>query len=219
MSPSWSALFAHAAAAGVPPAGPPPGEPPPGEPLPGVPPPGPSPLPTEVTTGESRRVVKALNLPARTRSLRRVGCGLLTLPPSRRATALGTTTTSFLRDARRGFANAERPLGARKMIVLAFRSDLKFLPRMVSRAPTLIRIGITRVMEGVDAFFLAAGAAGTLTTRAVADSASRQMMKRRRIALPPIDDPSRCLSQWPRHWTRSPRRQGAAGKSGAPGRA
>ena len=162
--------------------------------MPGVPPPGPSPLPKDVTTGESRREVKALNLPASTRSLRRVGCGLLRLPRSRRVTAPGTTTTSLLRDARRGFANAERPFGARKMTVFALRSALKFLPWIVSRAPTLMRIGTTRVMEGLAAFFLAAGAAGTLTTRAVADSASRQMMKRRRIALPPIDGPGRCLS-------------------------
>ncbi len=196
MSPSWSALLVHEAA-GVPPSPEPPeplGAGPP-EPPPGLPPPGPSPLPKPVTTGDSRRVVNALNLPARTRSFMRVGFGLLWLPPSRRETAPGTTTTSFPRDALRGLAKAERPFGARKTTVLSFAPALKFLPRIVRRAPTLMRIGVTRVIEGLATFFLAAGAAGTLTTRAVADSASRQMMKRRRIALPPIDGPSRCLSE------------------------
>ena len=101
-----------------------------------------------------------------------------------------------MRAARRGLAKAVRPFGARKTTVLAFGSALKFLPTDGERVPTLMRIGVTRVIEGLAAsFFLAAGAAGTLTTRAVADSASRQMMKRRRIALPPIDGPSRCLSE------------------------
>ncbi len=81
-------------------------------------------------------------------------------------------------------ANAERPFGARKITVLAFRRGLKFLPTIVSLAPTLMRIGITRVIEGLATFFLVAGAAGGLTSRAVAERASRQMVKRRRIAYP-----------------------------------
>ena len=60
----------------------------------------------------------ALNLPASTRSFSRVGVCLLFLTVSRRATAAGTRTTSLVRLARRGFANAVRPLFARKMTVL-----------------------------------------------------------------------------------------------------
>ncbi len=183
------------------------------------PPPGASSVPNPVTTGDSRRGVKLLNLPASTRSLSRVGFGLLSVPASRRDTAPGTTTFSFPRLARRGFAKAERPFGARKMTVFAERSDLKFLPVMVSVPPTPTRIGRTRVIEGFEAFLLSAvDAAGALASRAVADSASRQMVKRRRIALPPIDCPCRCLSCRSRRWTRSPGRRGSAGRSGAPER-
>ena len=71
------------------------------------------------------------------------------------------------------------------MTVFADRFVLKLRPRMVSRLPTLTRIGRTRVMDGFDAFApVAAGAADGLTRRAVADRASRQMVKRRRIAIP-----------------------------------
>ena len=104
---------------------------------------------------------------------------------SRRATAAGTATTSFVRLARRGFAKAVRPFGARKMTVFAVRLALKFRPWMVSGCRTLTRIGRTRVIDGFEAFLpVAPDAAGALTSRAVADSASRQMVKRRRIAIP-----------------------------------
>jgi hypothetical protein len=81
----------------------------------------------------------------------------------------------LVRLARRGLANAVRPDAERKMTVFFFRVVLKLRPRIVSTLPTLMRIGVTRVIAG---FFLAlaADAAGALTSRAVADSASRQMM-------------------------------------------
>ena len=95
---------------------------------------GPSPSPAPVTTGDSRRVVNLENLPARTRSLRRVGRCLLFLTVSRPATAAGTTTRSLVVLARRGLAKAERPLAARKMTVLPERLLLKRLPVIVSVA-------------------------------------------------------------------------------------
>ena len=55
------------------------------------------------TTGERRREVKELNLPASTRSLRRVGrCELLLARVRSRATGAVTFRTSFEREARRG---------------------------------------------------------------------------------------------------------------------
>ena len=118
-----------------------------------------------------------LNLPASTRSLKRVGFGFAALPASRRRTEPGTLTTSLVALARRGLANAERPLGARKMIVLAVRLFLKFLPVMVSVPPTLMRIGATRVMAGVRVAFLplAANAVGAAASIAMAHRASSGM--------------------------------------------
>ena len=145
---------------------------------------GSPPLPNAVITGDRRRLVNLLNLPARTRSLKRVGRGVALPPFSRRRTAAGTTTTSLVRLARRGLAKAERPLGARKMTVLAERLALKFLPRIVSVPPTLTRIGATRVIVGVLPFFLAATAVGAATSRAAAESTSRQMETIRRMPYP-----------------------------------
>src|SRR5262245_4276822 len=134
-SPSWSALLSQTT---VPP--PPPPPPPPGPP---------SPSPTPVTTGERRRGVNLLTVRlARTRSVRRVGRWRLPETRSRRATAAGTRTTSLRVVERRGFANAVRPLGPRKMTVLRLRCALKFLPVIVSTLPTLTRIGWTRVIVG-----------------------------------------------------------------------
>ena len=79
-----------------------------------------SPPATPITTGDRRRVVYALNLPASTRSFSRVGLCLLFLTVSRRATEAGTRTTSLVVLARRGLAKAVRPLFARKMTVLLF---------------------------------------------------------------------------------------------------
>ena len=80
--------------------------------------------------------------------MRRVGRWLLFLTVSRPATAAGTTTRSLVVLARRGLANAERPLAERKMTVLAERLLLKRLPVIVSVPPTLMRIGWTRVICG-----------------------------------------------------------------------
>jgi hypothetical protein len=60
------------------------------------------------------------------------------------------------------------------------RFALKFLPVIVSRLPTLTRIGWTRVMLGAGP--LAARETGA-ATRAAA-SAKRQMVRKRRIAKP-----------------------------------
>jgi hypothetical protein len=133
--------------------------------------------------------VKSLNLPESTRSLKRVGLGALELLATRRATAAGTATTSFVRLAWRGFAKALRPSGPRKITVFFDRVDSKFLPVIVRVPPTLTRIGRTRVIDGFDA--IAPDAVGAPTSRAMADSMSRQMVKRRRIAIPPIDGPYR----------------------------
>src|SRR5215218_2812332 len=146
-SPSWSAELSHAT---VPP------------------PPPPSPSPTPVTTGDRRRGVYLLNFPLRTRSFSRVGRWRLSTTRRRRATAAGTRSTSFVRVARTGFANAVRPSAPRKITVLRLRCALKFLPRIVSRLPTLTRIGVTRVMLGSgEAADEAAGA-----TTSTADTAS-----------------------------------------------
>src|SRR5215210_2114204 len=94
----------------------------------GVPPgpPGPPlPSPTPVTTGDRRRGVNFENLPASTRSWRRVGFWLLLATFSRRATAAGTRTTSLLLVARTGFAKAVRPLPERKIRVFLPRWALK----------------------------------------------------------------------------------------------
>src|SRR5215210_3065112 len=163
-SPSWSELSLQTA--GVPP-------PPP-------PPPPPSPSPTAVMTGESRREVNLLNWPLSTRSFMRVGRCLLFATRRRRATAAGTRTTSFLVVARRGLANAVRPSGPRKMIVFLSRRALKCEPVIVTRLPTLTRMGWTRVIVGAGPF--AANAVGTTARRAA--SASRQMVRRRRMLIP-----------------------------------
>ena len=65
-----------------------------------------------------------------------------------RSTAGGMRSTSLVRLARVGLAKAVRPPGARKITVLRVRLALKPLPRMVSVAPTLARIGETFVMPG-----------------------------------------------------------------------
>jgi hypothetical protein len=92
--------------------------------------------------------VKALNLPASTRSFRRVGRCLPALTTSSRATLAGTFTTSLRRVARRGLANAVRPFAPRKITVLRRALALKFVPRIVSVSPTSMRIGVTRVIFG-----------------------------------------------------------------------
>ena len=69
--------------------------------------------------------------------------------------------------------------------MLAERLLLKFLPLIVSLAPTLMRIGATRVISGVGPFFfLAAKAAGAVASRATAESTSRQMGTMRRMPYP-----------------------------------
>ena len=127
----------------------------------------------------------ALNLPASTRSFSRVGFCLLFLTVSRRATEAGTRTTSLVLLARRGFAKAVRPLFARKMMVFLRALALKCWPRIVRTLPTVTRIGVTRVIFGFGPeFFFAADATGAVARTATADSASRQMVMRRRIAIP-----------------------------------
>jgi hypothetical protein len=106
------------------------------------------------------------------------------LTVSRCATAAGTRTTSLPALARVGLANAVRPALERKMIVLCLRVERKCLPRMTSTWPTLMRIGATRVITGVGPDFLAVATPGTAATTATADSASRQVRMRRRIAIP-----------------------------------
>ena len=54
----------------------------------------------------------------------------------------------------------------------------------------VVGIGSGDTMDGFDAFApVAPEATGALTSRAVADSASRQMVKRRRISIPLSTDP------------------------------
>ena len=118
-----------------------------------------------------------LNLPASTRSLRRVGRWALFLTVRSRATGAVTFSTSFVLDARRGFTNAERPFDARKMTVLPFALERKWRPLIVSVPPTLIRIGVTLVTTGAGAFFFAADAPGAPTRVASAATASMQMLK------------------------------------------
>ena len=150
------------------------------------PPPGPArpPTPVPVTTGESRRVVYFENFPASTAAWSR---GLLATAvdgQQARETAAGTTTTSFLRLARRGLANAVRPLVERKITVFLGRLALKLRPLMVSEPPTLTRMGVTRVIDGVGSlarFF--AAVAGDAASRA-RRSASRQMENRRGMPYP-----------------------------------
>ena len=151
------------------------------------PPFGPEPELAGTTTGESRRDVNLLNLPASTRSLKRVGLGAPELLATSRATAGGTRTTSFELLARRGFANALRPSGPRKITVFFDRAGLKWRPRIVSSAPTRTRIGVTRVMVGVEALlpFLDGAApapAGSIST--AAEASARQMRMVRRMASP-----------------------------------
>jgi hypothetical protein len=110
-----------------------------------------------------------------------VGRGLPALPLKSLRTAPGTITTSLVLLARRGLANAERPPGARKMIVLAERLALKLRPLMVSLPPTPIRIGATFVMTGVRAAFFGAARAGSALPSAVAASASKRVRRRRRM--------------------------------------
>ena len=75
-----------------------------------------------ITTGESRREVKVLNLPASTRSLRRVGRWELFFTVRSRATRSVTVRTSLVLEALRGLTNAERPFDARKMRCCAWPS-------------------------------------------------------------------------------------------------
>src|SRR5215207_1691892 len=146
-----------------------------------LPPPGePSPSPRPVTTGDRRRGVNLENWPDSTRSFSRVGRCLLFATVSRRATDAGTRTTSLVVLARRGLANAVRPLLLRKITVLPLRRALKCEPRIVSRLPTLTRIGVTRLMVGLGP--VAAPATGGTARRAAAASVM-QMMLMRRIAL------------------------------------
>ena len=86
------------------------------------------------------------NLPASTRSLRRVGTWRLCETLSRRATEAGTVSTSLREVARRGLTNAVRPSLERKMTVFLLRTALKARPVIVSTPPTLMRIGWTRVI-------------------------------------------------------------------------
>ena len=92
------------------------------------PPPPPSPSPTPVTTGESRREVNLPNLPASTRSLRRVGRWRLFATRRRRATRAGSGPRASCGEARRGLAKAERPFVPRKITVLRLRLGLE-VPR------------------------------------------------------------------------------------------
>src|SRR5215208_2438762 len=131
---SWSASELHTS--GVPPPPPPP------------PPPGPSPAPALVTTGERRFGVNLENLPASTRSLRRVGTWRLFEILRRRATEADTVSTSLRVVARRGLTKAVRPSLERKITVFLLRTDLKWRPVIVSTPPTLMRIGWTRVICG-----------------------------------------------------------------------
>src|SRR5215213_4961669 len=139
-----------------------------------LPPPSSEPELSPTTTGESRFEVKELNLPASTRSFSRVGCWALLLTVRSRATRSVTVSTSFLRDARRGFTNAERPLEARKMTVFCLAFGLKLRPLMVSVPPTLTRIGETLLIAGGFFADFLAKAPGAATSAASATSASRQ---------------------------------------------
>ena len=85
-----------------------------------VPPPPPPPPPPTATVGvtdrgddgDRRREVNLLNLPAQHAQLHASRALLAVCDVQRRATGSGTLTTSFLREARRGLANAVRPVGA-----------------------------------------------------------------------------------------------------------
>jgi hypothetical protein len=120
--------------------------------------------------------VNLLNLPASTRSLRRVGRWALFFTVRSRATGAVTFRMSFDLEALRGLTNAERPLDARKMTVLPLALGRKWRPLIVSVPPTVIRIGVTCVTTGAGAF-LAADAPGAPTRVASAATASMQMLK------------------------------------------
>jgi hypothetical protein len=124
------------------------------------------------------------NLPASTRSFRRVGAWRLFLTCSRRPTEAGTVSTSLRPLARRGLANAVRPSADRKMTVFLWRALLKRRPLIVSVAPTLMRIGWTRVICGPAFFFLGAADATAGSTRRAAATSVRQMMMKRRMPSP-----------------------------------